>query len=155
MDYFPCTVLLANGDERDCVYLVEATSYIRTWVVWPDDDPGKREIRVEEVARIQPSASRLPVKFARKMYAAGESGMGYCVFTLDFADGTRQPYCTGNLIDFPELPAGKSMRDVVAITPHNGRGEQSLGTQQYWWCLFSALPRKSMIQRLWHALRSS
>jgi hypothetical protein len=87
------------------------------------------------------------------MYAVGESGMGYCIFTLHFADGTRQPYCTGNLIDFPQMPAGKSVHDVVALKPNQGRGEESLSTHQYHWCLFGAQPQKSLMQRLSHALR--
>jgi hypothetical protein len=89
------------------------------------------------------------------MYALGESGMGYCIFTLHFADGTQQGYCTGNLIDFPELPDGKSIRDVVALRPNEGRGEHALGTRPYYWCLFSAPPRQNLIQRLVHALHFS
>ena len=136
MEYFPCQVLLTSGEQQDCVYVAEASSYIRIWGVWPDDDPDKKAIRFEDVARVQPSPYRLPARLAREMYSVGETGMGYCIFTLYFADGTRQPYCTGNLIDFPELPVGKSVRDVVALKPNEGRGEQSLGTREYHWCLF-------------------
>ena len=148
-------VLLANGEQHDCVYIAEANSYIRFWGVWPDDDPGKRAVRIEDVAQIQPTPSRLPFKFAQKMYAVGESGMGYCIFTLQFADGTRQAYCTGNLIDFPELPEGKSVGDVVALRPNEGAREPSLGTRRYYWCLFGARPRPNLVQRLVHALRFS
>lgn len=148
-------VSLTNGQQRDCVYMVEAKSYIRVWGVWPDDDPGERAILLEDVAEIQPSPSRLPVTFARQMYAIGESGMGYCIFTLYFSDGARQAYCTGNLIDFPELPESKSISDVVAIKPNEGRGEQGLGTQEYYWCLFGARPQPGLMQRLVHALRFS
>ncbi|PYL06872.1 MAG: hypothetical protein DME33_12405 [Verrucomicrobia bacterium] len=155
MEYFPCMVLLANGEQHDCVYIAEANSYIRFWGVWPDDDPGKRAVRIEDVAQIQPTPSRLPFKFAQKMYAVGESGMGYCIFTLHFADGTHQSYCTGNLIDFPEMPAGKSTRDVLALRPNQGRGEESLGTRQYHWCLFAGHSAKTFMQRLSHALRFS
>ena len=155
MEYFPCSVLLANGEQHDCVYIVEAKSYIRIWGVWPDDDPGKRAIAIEDVAQIQPSPGRLPARLAREMYAVGESGMGYCIFTLSFADGTRQPYCTGNLIDFPELPEGKSIDEVVALRPNEGKGEQTLGTSPYCWCLFSAARQQNLMQRLAHALRFS
>ena len=129
-------VRLANGEQHDCVYIAEAKPYIRIWGVWPDDDPGKKSIAIQDVAQIQVSPRRLPVKFTREMYAIGESGMGYCIFTLSFTDGTRQPYCTGNLIDFPKLPEGKIIRDVVALTPNEGRGEQALGSWPYYWCLF-------------------
>jgi hypothetical protein len=73
-----------------------------------------------------------------EMYAIGESGMGYCIFTLEFTDGTRQAYATGNLIDFPEMPRGKSVSDVIALRANQGRGEHTLGSQPYYWCLFAA-----------------
>ena len=129
IEYFPCMVHLTNGEQHDCVYVVDAKSYIRIWGVWPDEDCGKRALAIQDVAQIHLSPSRLPVQFARQMYAVGESGMGYCIFTLQFADGTRQTYCTGNLIDFPELPKGKSVRDVVALSLNEGASEQSLGRE--------------------------
>lgn len=138
--YFPCLVQLADGEQHDCVYVVDAKSYIQIWGVWPDEDRGKRALPIQDVVQIRPSPSRLPVHFAHQMYAVGESGMGYCIFTLRFADGTRQAYCTGNLIDFPQLPEGKSVDDVVALRPNEGREEQSLGTREYYWCLFGARP---------------
>jgi len=152
MEYFPCMVLLTNGQQHDCVYLADAKSYIRSWGAWPEDDPGKKPIAIQNVAQIQPSPSRLPVRLARQMYAVGESGMGGCIFTLYFADGTCQPYCTGNLVDFPELPTGKAIRDVVALKPNEGSGEQTLGTRSYYWCLFAAEPKQSVAHRFVHAL---
>ena len=155
MEYFPCMVLLANGKRHDCVYIADANSYIRIWGVWPDDDPGKNSIPIQDVAQIQRSPTRLPARVARDMYSVGESGMGYCIFTLSFTDGTRQAYCTGNLVDFPELPEGKSVDDVVALRPNEGRGEQILGSRSYYWCLFDAEPKKNLMQRFVHALRFS
>jgi hypothetical protein len=154
-DYVPCMALLTNGERLDCIYMAESKSYIRSWGIWPDDDPGKRSIRLEDVAEIQPSPSRLPAKFTRKMYALGESGMGYCIFTLHFSDGTSHTYCTGNLIDFPEMPPGKSVQDVIALHPNQGRGEESLDTRPYHWCLFACEQQKSFMQRLSRALRLS
>ena len=104
IEYFPCMVHLTNGEQHDCVYVVDAKSYIRIWGVWPDEDCGKRALAIQDVAQIHLSPSRLPVQFARQMYAVGESGMGYCIFTLQFADGTRQTYCTGNLLIFQNFP---------------------------------------------------
>lgn len=145
IEYFPCMVRLANSERHDCVYVVDAKSYIRIWGVWPDEDRGKRALAIQDVAQIHPSPSRLPVKFARQMSAVGESGMGYCIFALQFADGTRQAYCTGNLIDFPELTEGKSVRDVVALSPNEGAREQTFGTREYYWCLFGAPPQRNLI----------
>ena len=103
--------------------------------------PGKREIAIQDVAQIHPGPNRLPARFAREMYAVGESGIGYCIFTLRFSDDTQQTYCTGNLIDFPELPAGKSLGDVVALVANEGRAEQTLAARPYYWCLFSGPQR--------------
>jgi hypothetical protein len=153
MEYFPCMVLLASGEQFDCVYIAEAKSFIRFWGAWPDEDPGKKAISIEEVVQIHPSPSRLPVRFAREMYAVGESAMGGCIFTLYFADGTRLAYGTGNLIDFVELPQGKSIYDVIALRPNEGEAEQTMTTRQYYWCLFAAQPRQNFMQRLVHALR--
>ena len=153
IEYFPCMVQLANGEEHDCVYIVDAKSYIRIWGVWPDEDSGKRSLAIQDVTQIRPSPSRLPVRFAREMYAVGESGMGYCAFTLRFADGVDQPYTTGNLVDFLEMPPGKSVRDVVSLIPHKGRGEATLGSQPYHWCLFGAQSRPTLMRRLLKALR--
>lgn len=50
MEYFPCLVVLENVEQHDYVYIVEAKSYIRFWGVWPDDDPAKRAIRIDDVA---------------------------------------------------------------------------------------------------------
>jgi len=105
------------------------------------------------MSQIQSSPSRLPVSLARQMYALGESRMGCCIFTLHFGDGTRESYCAGNLIDFPKMPIGKSVRVVVAITPNEGDEIDGLDTHEYHWCLFGAQPRQSVIQHLAHAFR--
>jgi len=136
MDYFPCMIILSTGKQVDCVYLAEADSYIKVWGVWPDDDQGKKFIKVEDVTSIRPSPSRLPSHLAQKMYKAGESGMGYCIFTLCFRDGFTQAYCCGNAVDFVSLPAGKTMADVVDLLPHEGRSQQHMPKLDYWWCLF-------------------
>jgi hypothetical protein len=153
MEYFPCLVVLETGEQRDHVFIAPAESYIRVWGIWPDDDPGKKEIRIQDVTEIRPSPSRLPAELAHEMYAVGESGMGFCIFTLQFVDGTLQSYCTGNLIDFPELPPGQTIRDVVAIRPSEGRGEKSLGSRDYHWCLFSGQPQPNFVERLKRRLR--
>jgi hypothetical protein len=77
------------------------------------------------------------------MYAAGESGMGYCIFTLVLADGRRLPYAVGNAVDFPNLPAGVTMDMVVDLLPHEGReafaqrGARPTKTgAPYEWCVF-------------------
>jgi hypothetical protein len=136
MDYFPCLVTLSTGKKIDRVYLAESNSYIKVWGVWPDDDHGKKFIKIEDVVSIHQSPSRLPSHLAQKMYKAGESGMGYCVFTLRFRDGSNQAYLCGNAVDFVLLPAGKFMTDIVDLLPHEGRNQQQMQKLDYCWCLF-------------------
>jgi hypothetical protein len=75
------------------------------------------------------------------MYAAGESGMGYCLFTLRFVDGSEQSYCTGNLVDFVALPEGKNIADIVGLDPHQGRSDSAMRGLDYSWCLFGVPPQ--------------
>ena len=71
------------------VYVVSEQSYIRSWGVWPEDDSGKALIAIEEVQDLRESHSRLPAEFANRLYDAGESGMGYRIFTVVFDDGSH------------------------------------------------------------------
>ena len=136
-EYRPCRVRLRGGQVRDCVYVVEADRYILGWGIWPEDDPGKDSVRLEDVVEIDESPRRLPAPLANKLYAAGESGMGYVVFTLLLRDGRRVPCLTGNAVDFPTLPEGVTPDDVVDVLPHEGRGREEQGTMHpYAWCLY-------------------
>src|SRR5258708_7664060 len=118
--YFPCAATLKSGDELSCVYICEATNWYLHWGVWPEDDPGKRSLDILQIARIAPSRFALPARFANKLYAAGESGMGYMFFTVVFKDGTTVPYLTGNAVDFVTCPEGKSASDVADVLPGVG-----------------------------------
>lgn len=136
MSYFPCMVALSTGEQIDCVYFAEADSYIKVWGIWPDDDKGKQFIKIENVASVHSSPSRLPVHLAQKMYKAGESGMGYCIFTLRFNDSSTQVYLSGNAVDFVSLPVGKTMADVVDLLPNKGHNQKYMQAPKYHWCLF-------------------
>jgi len=135
--YFPCSVILKDGAVRDRVYVIEEFSYIKSWGVYPGDDPGKASIRVEDIASLTESPTRLPPKFANKLYRAGESGMGYAIFTVVFSDGSRQACATGNAVDWIDYPPGKSRDDVVKVLPHVGRDASPRPAAKYFWCLYS------------------
>lgn len=135
--YRPCQVTLDDGTRHDRVYVVEAEPWFRQWGVWPEDDDGKRFLPVRRVSKIVDSPSRLPARAADKLYAAGESGMGYAIFTVCFKDGTSQIVGTGNAIDFIEYPHGQSPETVVDVLPHTGRGDPTLTSgPDYIWCLY-------------------
>jgi hypothetical protein len=136
LQYRPCRVLLNDGRWIDRVYVVDANAYIKTWGVWPEDDPGKTAIRIEQVVKVEDSPSRLPVSLANCLYKSGESGMGYCVFTVEFRDGRRQAYVTGNAIDFITVPPGLRNSDALRVIPHEGRECDPVQGPDYAWCLY-------------------
>ncbi len=136
--YYPCCAVLKSGEAFDTVYIVSEKPYVKYWGVYPENDSGKRWIRMEDIAEVQESPTRLPAQFANEIYRNGESGMGYTIFTVVFADGVRQPCVTGNAVDFIQYPIGKGPRDVVAVIPHEGRRDDSLvKSPQWYWCLYS------------------
>lgn len=121
IEYYPCKVTLKDGQSFDRVYVQELESYIKHWGISPKDDAFKYSIPIAEAARIEESPFRLPAKLADKMYQAGESGMGYCVFTLVLEDGRELPYITGNAVDFPNLPDDVNSSMIIDLLPHEGR----------------------------------
>ncbi|HUB26954.1 MAG TPA: hypothetical protein VL992_16125 [Tepidisphaeraceae bacterium] len=92
-----------------------------------------------DVASVEESRFRLPLQFAQTLYDAGESGMGYLLFTVVFDDGSQAAYCLGNgSIDFLDYPTNKGPRNVVNVAPHAGRSDPNLRHgADYRWCLYS------------------
>jgi hypothetical protein len=133
--YYPCLVVLKSGDQLDRVYMVPEAVYLDYWGVYPEDDPQKKCVYVQDIRVIKESPSRLPLPFAKRLYEAGESGMGYYIFTIVFSDGFRQAYQTGDAIDFLQYPAGYSPTDIVDVLPHEGRDVSHLFGAKYYWCL--------------------
>ena len=78
--YWPCRVRLADGSTSNRVYVQEARPWVDVWGVWPDEDSGKDEIRIDDAVQISSSPVRLPPHLATKMYHAGETRMGGCRF---------------------------------------------------------------------------
>src|SRR6202451_2253502 len=70
IEYFPCDVILDDGEQVRRVYVQEEQSYIAMWGAWPEHDSGKHSIKIERVSRLTESIARLPVRFANKLYEA-------------------------------------------------------------------------------------
>ena len=132
LTYYPCRAVLKSGEAFDTVYIVPERLYLKHWGVYPENDPGKRSLRMEDIARVEESPTRLPAEFANEIYRKGESGMGYTIFTVVFADGVRQACATGNAVDFIQYPIGKGPKDVVAVIPHEGKRNDSLVKSPQW-----------------------
>ena len=138
--YFPCRVTLKDGRVLDTVYIEPEMPYLRCWGVYPEDDSGKRSIKIEDVVRVEDSPIRLPARFANQICDHGESGMGYMIFTVVFSDGERQACSTGGAVDFVRYPKGKGPKDVTAVLPHEGRDVQQVRAPDWYWCLYSGEP---------------
>jgi hypothetical protein len=127
--YFPCRVTLRDGRIFDTVYIEPEMPYLRWWGVYPEDDRGKRFVKIEDVVKVEDSPTRLPARFANQIYDHGESGMGYTIFTIVFSDGERQACITGKVVDFIRYPNGKGPNDVSSVLPHEGRNAQQVGAR--------------------------
>ncbi len=144
MQYRPCWVRLTDGTLLGRVYVVEATAYKEFWGIWPSDDEAKRYVLVEKIEEIKESPFRLSAVFADRLYEEGESGMGYCIFTVVLRDGRKLPFVTGNAVDFPNWPEGVSAEMVADVLPHVGRerfihrrpGANEVSAE-FFWCLYS------------------
>lgn len=141
--HYPCRAVLKSGDAFDAVYIVAERQYAKQWGVYPENDPRKRWIRIEDIAEVQESPTRLPAQFANEIYRNSESRMGYTVFTVVFSGGLRQACETGYAVDFIHYLSGKSPKDVVAVIAHEARREDALVRSPEWyWCLYSERPNQ-------------
>lgn len=136
MEYRPCQVTLKNGETFDNVYIQEEQSYLRSWGVMPDADTGKKYLLIEDVEEIRESPNRLQPDLANKLYEAGESGMGYCLFKIVLDNGQTIDVCTGNAVDFIPLPKGLTTRNIKDILPHQASRKNFVNAPEYYWCLF-------------------
>ena len=131
---YPCSVECKNGTILRCVYMVTEADFLHlTGSTRPRDTPW---IPSEDIASMQESPMRLPPQFANELYQAGESGMGYRVFTVVFSWWCRQEYAQA-FVDFIEYPPGKGPSYVRAVLPHVGGRRRPKPQPVIYWCLVS------------------
>lgn len=107
----PCTLVLRNGQTvLRALGSEDARGFHTDWWIHPD-----------EVAEVRECPLRMPAHLADKLYRAGESGMGYEIFTMDLRSGENLVFVTGNIVDFPDLPEGVTTFDILDVHPHEGR----------------------------------
>ena len=136
MEYRPCQVKLQNREIVDRVYVAEVATYMEIWGVMPDEDKTKKYILIEEVAEILESPSRMPVELANKLYEAGESGMGYCLYQMKLDNGQTIDVLSGNAVDFPPIPNGLTTENIKEVFPHQGTRKNYANSPDFTWCLF-------------------
>jgi hypothetical protein len=134
--YFPCDVMLKTGERIDCVYLISLKDYVKHWGFYPNRGRDKGFFDVEEIESVADSRFRLPAKFANKLHAHGESGMGYLFFTVVFRSGLQQAYLTAGAVDFIKYPDGFGKEDVVDVWPDSGRDMPYIRDRKFSWCVF-------------------
>jgi hypothetical protein len=139
----PCRVLLKEGRWVDRVYLVDEAAYLRLWKMPPGEDASRRPLPAEEIVDVAESPTRLPARFADRLYRAGESGAGYTCFTLVLKGGRRLPYMTGHAVDFPQWPDDVTPDLVREVLPHEVPAEFKKRTPltheasaPHLWCLY-------------------
>jgi hypothetical protein len=139
ISYYPCCVRLNDGTRLDRVYLVAEIPFVK--IMYPARNLAT--VLVPDIASIEDSPTRLPAVFANELYRAGESGMGYILFTVIFKSDdssaqSSQAYVTGNgPVDFIDYPEGRGPKDVLRVLPHIGRDSNYLPGPKYYWCLYS------------------
>ena len=80
---------------------------------------GDGPILVEDVVDIQESPYRMPTRFAKLLYDAGEASMGSWRYTANFRDGSERAYYNNDLVfDFIAAPAGMTNKDIISVEPH-------------------------------------
>lgn len=136
MAYYPCQVKLKTEEIIDRVYIAELDNYLMHWGIMPEDDEGKASIRIEEVIEIKESPNRMPIHLANKLYEAGESGMGYCVYKMELDDGQIIDVLSGNAVDFPPIPQGFKPSNIKDVFPHKGSRKKYIYSSDYYWCIY-------------------
>ena len=140
----PCRVVLKDGTTLNNVYIIDQEAYRKISGTGPGNC-SKRDkfVSIKDITRIEDSPQRIPTRLATTMYRAGESGMGYHIFTLILQDGRKLPCVTGGLVDFVNFPSGVSSHMVIDLLPHKGREQlqdekhdwKHTQDSQYFWCL--------------------
>ncbi|SEO91924.1 hypothetical protein SAMN05192574_11647 [Mucilaginibacter gossypiicola] len=133
-DWTPCQVTLSNGVTLDNVYLVNYDDYLRSW----GGINYEMLIPIEEITSISESPNALPASLSKKLYDAGESGMGYCVFKILYHNGVTLDIVTGNAVDFVPSPHGLTVQNIKDVLPHKGSTQAYLNGLDYKWCLFKS-----------------
>lgn len=107
----PCALTLRDGTCADRVLCVEEPHglYNKSW------------IPLDNIVEVADSPFRLPAALANVLYEAGESGMGYVIYTIVLRDGSSIAVGSGYIVDFPDLPDGVTSEDIVDVLPNEGR----------------------------------
>jgi len=139
---YPGAAILKDGTFLNCVYFATMSTYRRLFGLdHPSASPVSKWLSPQDIASIHQSSARLPAKFAREIYQAGESGMGYYMFTVKFSWWSSRAYVTSH-VDFIDYPPDKGPRNVRSVFPHVGNRKVAPPESQLkiYWCVFADRP---------------
>ena len=94
----------------------------------------------DDLFSIKDSPSRLPVRFANELYRAGETGMGYLLFTIVFSWWPRRECVALGTVGFVDYPRWRGPSAVKAVPPHVGsrrKKKHRLRQLESHFCVFS------------------
>lgn len=117
-EFRPAQLRLRDATIVPCAYVMPADHFLARCGTTTD---GPDFIAIDDVEAIEECPYRLPADIATRVHNEGETGMGYCLFTVKYSDGTKtvfNAFSTG--LDFVDYPPGKSPADVVDVIPHSG-----------------------------------
>lgn len=124
-EYRPAQLRLKDGAVVPCAYLFSLEEFKKGYGAIEE---GPQFISIDAVEHIEDCPHRLPADLATRIHNAGESGMGYCLFTARFSDGTKTVFNVGSSgLDFVDCPEGKSPKDIVDVVPHSGSIAEMFG----------------------------
>lgn len=109
-------------------------STFKTYYFW--GSLQHRYVLIEDVTEIKESPNRLRPELANKIYNAGESGMGYCLYKLVLDNGQTIDVGVGNAVDFVPLPEGLTTKNIKDVLPHQASRKNFVNGPEYYWCLF-------------------
>ncbi len=161
LDLRPCRVLLKDGRWLDRVFLVEEAPYLRQWKIHPKEDPSRRDLPLDSIVDVDESPTRLPARFATRLYRAGESWQRFTVFTLVLENARQLPYLMGHSVDFPQWPDDVTPDLVEGVIPHEAPAEFRSRTPSphqaaaaHRWCVYRRPPKRwpRVVSALWTLL---
>lgn len=134
--HWPCDIELVGGRIEERVILTTPGAV-------GIDSRGSEVLRLaaDEIVMVRNHRDRLPPKLANRLYARGESGMGYFIFAVKLRDGRELPFFTGDIVDFPNWPPGVHASDVVKLCKDEPRAlrdrevTEHEETRPHRWCV--------------------
>jgi hypothetical protein len=145
-EHRPCLVRLREGREVDRVYVEDVD-----FVIGPLDraQPGAledvlahleaRSVPLDEVVAIEESPTRLPARFASKIFEGDETGMGYFDFGIVLSDGRVLQGHSAKSVDFLEFPPEIEPAMVSDVIPHQRGWPPDVVGADFLYCLYSGV----------------